>query len=115
MSPQITCLLIASAGAFCQEILHWYNLRNKILDVEVQQLAKSKWYWIITIVVIITSGFGTYFLFFNDISDKFSVQFILGAAFPNLFKKIVETRTNEGHHLGDSKVSFSEVAKLYFK
>lgn len=114
MSQAITCILVASAGALCQEVLHWYNLRNKLLDTEVKNLIRSKGYWIITIAMIVFSGFGTYYLFCEDIPQKTSVLFVLGAAFPSLFKKLVEAKSNEGHHLGESTFQFSEVVKLYF-
>ncbi|MDX3916974.1 MAG: hypothetical protein QHC79_25760 [Pseudosphingobacterium sp.] len=80
-------IFIASFGALVQEIIHLYELRAKITE-PASGILKSRVYWVITIAMIITSGIGTWILYGDTLEIK-SVVFILGAAFPSIFKKVV--------------------------
>lgn len=115
MSPDLICILSASFGALCQEVLHWYNLRNKLEKADMHALEMSKWYWIVISATIFVSGLGTYFLFFQQAPKSQAIQFILGAAFPNIFKKLVERESNNDHFLGNEQLRLSDTLKMYFR
>jgi hypothetical protein len=107
---------ISCFGAISQEVLHWYNLRNRLSKKENATLIKSKYYWIITILLVLTSGVGTWILF-SDQTDKNAIIYILGAAFPMIFKKLVETRITTTH-LGSQAqgyLTFNETINRYFR
>jgi hypothetical protein len=110
-------ILAACFGALCQEILYWFELRKKLDDEDNKKVFKSKFYWTITLIVIVISGFGTWLLFYDDTPMKLKIPFVLGAAFPYLFKKIVQvTQDKELPHLGaETTPSFSDIAKKYFR
>lgn len=123
MNPQITFILTSSFGALCQEILYWFELRNKLKDKQISNLMRSKFYWIITLLTILISGIGTWILFYDQIPDKKSIQFILGAAFPAIFKKLVQTyketlpvveNASKSVRNPDSDKSPGRMMKLYF-
>lgn len=119
--PQITFILIAIFGSLCQELLYWYEIRNKLEAEENKKLLHSKSYWIITLIMIAVSGIGTWLIFFDkgvDFPNK--IPFVLGAAFPLVFKKIVAAL--QSRDLGDiknakakSSYNFEDVSKIYFK
>jgi len=116
MDPQLIFTLIATFGAICMEAVHWYELRNKLEEQEQQKLLRSKYYWIITILMIVISGIGTYLLFYEP-SIKKSIPFVLGAAFPVLFKKAIAAA--QERHLGavelGGSLNFSKVFKAYLQ
>lgn len=105
----IEFVLIAMFGAFVQEFSHWYEKRRELDKDEYKILIKSKAYWVISLLMVIVSGFGTYLLFKDDILGKSKAIFVIGAAFPLIFKKAVKITTNDEVELGDNPV------KLYFK
>ena len=85
-------ILTAAFGSAVQEVIHLYDLRNTLH--EKTSMFLSSWqYWAITLTMIVTSGVGTWILYGDNLSVK-SVIFILGAAFPLLFKKLVAGATN---------------------
>jgi len=116
MDSNIAFMLVASFGSLCQEILYWFELKKKMDEAENQKVLKSPYYWVLTVLVIIISGVGTWLLFYDDTPVKLKIPFVLGAAFPYLFKKIVQaTQDKPLPHLGKtSTLSFSEIAKKYF-
>ena len=87
-------ILIAAFGSTVQEVIHLYDLRNKLHLEEMSPILKSWKYWAITVSMIIVSGVGTWILYGDNLVIK-SVIFILGAAFPLLFKKLVAGATNK--------------------
>lgn len=116
-NTSVTFMAVASFGSFCQEILYWFELRKKMDDEENKKIIKSSYYWILTILMIAISGFGTWLLFYDDSPFKLKIPFVLGAAFPYLFKKIVQvTQDKKLPHLGkDDGTTFKEVVKKYFQ
>ena len=119
-SPQINFILIACFGALCQEIMHWFELRNKLQEDETKKLFTSMYYWLITIITIIISGIGTMILFYEGPPDtplKNRIPFILGAAFPLIFKKLIDAtqKRDLGEVALNAKPTFSEIAKKYFQ
>ncbi|MBT1688895.1 hypothetical protein [Dawidia soli] len=117
MNPEISFILVACFGASCQEIIHWFELRKK-LDTENRKVLKSKFYWLITFLMISISGVGTW-LFFYDQGNPMgkNVQMVLGAAFPALFKKAVDAfqRRDLGGYASKRSFSLHDVSKFYFK
>lgn len=107
-------ILICSFGAFTQEFIHWYELRGKLHLNKYKTMIKSPLYWIITICMILISGIGCYLLFETKIYNYKDLQFILGAAFPLIFKKMVSSISNNYEtKLGDEK-NYNQVLKDYF-
>jgi hypothetical protein len=110
--------LAAALGALCQEVMQWYELRNKLKDEDFKKLFSSLWYWVITFGTIIFSGVGTTFLFY-DPNSAAKVPFIIGAAFPLIFKKLRSAW--ESRDLGGAETdlpnapSLQEVAKKYYQ
>jgi hypothetical protein len=64
-----TFVLAACFGSFCQEVLYWFELRKKLGEEENQKLLKSGYYWTITILVVVVSGY--YFTTIHPLSLKF--------------------------------------------
>jgi len=89
----ISFILIAAFGSAVQEVIHLYDLRSKLHE-ETSTFLKSWKYWAITLAMIVVSGIGTWILYGDNLTIK-SVIFILGAAFPLLFKKLVAGATNK--------------------
>lgn len=102
MNEKLILILISSFGALTQEILHWYDLRGKLDHQRYKKMIKSGGYWIIISITIVVSGVGTFLLFSDNFKpDNYSIPFILGAAFPLLFKKAVSgISKNTNQHLG---------------
>lgn len=81
-------ILIAGFGAFCQEIMYLIELRKKLQDDRLKDLLSSNSFWLILVLVISISGFGTWVLYGGkELSND--LIFLLGAAFPVIFKKLV--------------------------
>jgi hypothetical protein len=78
----------AAAGALAQEVLHWYRLRTTLDRPEVRRLLRSPGYWIVTVAMIVTAGAGTALLY-GDRLARPDALFVLGAAFPMIFKRLV--------------------------
>lgn len=101
-------ILIAAFGSAAQEVIHLYDLRNTFHE-ETSIFLKSWKYWAISLTMIIISGVGTWILYGDNLTIK-SIVFILGAAFPLLFKKLVAGATTKGQtELGGFSI------KDYFK
>lgn len=90
----ITFILIASFGSIVQEVIHLYDLRNTLHLPDTSPIVTSWKYWVVTLLMVIVSGIGTWILYGENLSIK-SVIFILGAAFPLLFKKLVSSATSK--------------------
>jgi hypothetical protein len=101
MDARVLATLAAAAGAACQEVVHWYDLRDKLTEPQYQQEMASPAYWVVTGLMIVVSGIGTALLYGArlDIQKTPDAFFILGAAFPALFKQLYAsagTRTTLG-------------------
>jgi len=92
-------ILIASFGAAIQELMYWFELRYYLGDKKKWEALKSIRYWTVTILMIISSGLGTWILYDETLTIK-SAQFILGAAFPMIFKKLVKQMNSQSTQLG---------------
>lgn len=93
-------ILIAMFGAFVQEFSYWYEKRKELNTDEYKRLITSKEYWIIAIMMVVISGIGTYLLFKDELLGKEKAIFIIGAAFPMIFKKAVKVTRNGEPELG---------------
>lgn len=90
----------ALAGALAQEVLHWYGLRSRLARPDVARLVRSPGYWLITLAMIGVSGVGTA-LVYGGPASRPGISFVLGAAFPVLFKKLIAaaiTRSPDADH-----------------
>ena len=107
---------LALFGAALQEICHWYVLRKKLDFKSYRKTLRSITYWIITLLMIVCSGFGTYLLFEGAENLKSFHYVVVGAAFPALFSKIVRAVIDDKHSLGDSDESadFATIFSNYF-
>lgn len=88
MSPTMEFILVASFGSICQEVFHLFELRKNLTD---NVFFKSPAYWIITLLMVVVSGVGTWLIFYDQIPNEKGIQVILGAAFPLIFKKGVSS------------------------
>jgi len=93
-----TAVWPAMLGAAFQELLYWYQLRGQLTSAQNQVLLRSPIYWAITCAMIVASGFGTA-IFYGDRVKAIDGLCILGAAFPLIFKKLVNAAPE--HSLGD--------------
>jgi hypothetical protein len=85
-------LSLGMLGSLLQELLHWYRLRFELSDEKYRRVLSSARYWIITGLMIVGSGVCTA-IWFGDVKfDKVGSKdlLIFGAAFPLIFKKVVE-------------------------
>lgn len=100
----VVLIVTAIFGSFCQEVLHWYDLRNSLEDDKYRRLIRSYAYWVVTSLTILISGFGIWIMYGDQIKVK-SAYFILGASFPLLFKKAVSSVGDRGDiNLGTSVI-----------
>ena len=101
MHNDLFFILTASFGAFCQEVAHWYDLRNKLESKRYDKLWRSWKYWLITLSMIMVSGLGTWILYKGRLELP-DVYFIIGAGFPLIFKKLIAGIGSGQIHLGKS-------------
>ena len=97
-------------GAVFQELLHWYYLRNKLDSPKYKSLMKRKNYWLITVLVIVASAFGTAY-FYGSTLGKLELA-VISAAFPTLFRKFVTSVKQSDVKLGEQDET--STADLYF-
>lgn len=88
MDDDLSFLLVAAFGAFTQEVLYWFDLKDKFHTKRFQGILRSRQVWLITLLMIFVSSLGTWILY-GERSIPRDLQFILGAAFPLIFKKLV--------------------------
>ena len=101
MDPNFYFILTAAFGAFAQEVIYWYDLRKKIGNKRLEKLRKSTSYWVVTALMIVVSAIGAWLLY-GDSEIPRNLQFLMGAAFPLIFKKLVDAvsdvdQTNLGY------------------
>jgi glucan phosphoethanolaminetransferase (alkaline phosphatase superfamily) len=126
MNIHLEFILVSSFGVVVQEIIHWFDVRKKLDEEEQQKVLKSKYYWFITILAIIVFGIGTWIVFFpfekkpsnsQALTDIISLRivFLLGAAFPVIFKKLVALKQDLGNTSLErqGKLNFKDVLKVY--
>jgi hypothetical protein len=92
-------ILIGAFGALLQEILFWYEARSKLSAGKYTALLKSTGYWVITGLMVMGAGLGTW-LWFEPAPQSPRTYLFLGAAFPILFKKVVAAFIPKATRLG---------------
>jgi hypothetical protein len=75
-------------GALLMEVLHWYQLRNRLSSRRVTKAARNPAYWVVTIAMIVLGSVGTLIVFGESLQSAGQLL-IAGAAFPTIFKKLV--------------------------
>ena len=91
---------IAAFGASLQELLHWYELREKLSAQKYKRLLRSKGYWILVGLMIVASGIAI--AIYAQKKDKEPIDLmLLGAAVPVLFKKGVSAAQSRKVVLGE--------------
>ena len=86
-------------GSAALEVLHWFDLREKLDLQRHRKLLRSPGYWIITVLTGMVGGLVTLVLFNGQGAAKL---LLAGAAFPVLFRKLVTTLASRKHAmLGD--------------
>lgn len=90
MSSYVAPFIASLFGAFLQELSHWYQIRSRISHKRYKQIIYSKSYWIITIIMVVSTPFGVLLWFYDSLDSLKMRDFIMfGAAFPLAFKSIV--------------------------
>ena len=97
-------MLNACIGAICYELVHWYKLRTKLSHKKYDHLIKSRGYWVITILTIIISGVGAFYLL-SDEQTSMRTQFLIGATFPSIFINLTSSINRKRTKLGKSTMS----------
>lgn len=108
-------LLVGTFGAFIQELVHWYSLRNNLSCPKYKRLLNSSTYWMITVAMIVSSGLGAW-LWYYDQPHSPRDYLLAGAAFPLILKKAVVAWTSgQKEVLGvEEKESAVSIFKDYF-
>jgi hypothetical protein len=120
MTPAIFAIAVGTFGAVLQELLFWYNAKNKLESQEYRAILASAKYWIVVSAMAVGSGIAAYIWFSPD-QQAARTYLLFGAAFPVLFKKAVDAfiparvttlGTTEDEKRQDAK---KKILKNYFK
>lgn len=85
----------ALAGAIAQEVLHWYRLRERLGTPRLRALWRSPGYWLVTLAMIVVSGFGADLLYGARLARP-DAMFLIGAAFPMILKRAIAVTGRSG-------------------
>lgn len=89
MEMEMRIFLTAGFGAVLQELIHWYGLRAKLELDKYQNTLKSKWYWVVTLGMVLAAGIGTMIWFADAGQNTRSQDYMLfGFSFPLIIKKL---------------------------
>jgi hypothetical protein len=75
---------VGCGGGLIAELLHWWNLRE---SPQLPAYAKSPFYWVITIAMILMGGFMAWIYFGNRAEAIVAVH--IGVATPLILQKLV--------------------------
>lgn len=106
----LASFLPALFGAVLQEVLHWYYLRNKLDSRKYKVLLKRTNYWLITSLMVLLSAIGTAW-FYGTRLEQLEIA-VLGAAFPDIFRKLITSAKQGEVTLGEDVEE--STADLYF-
>jgi hypothetical protein len=96
MKQDLIIVLTGAFGASCEELIHWYNLRTKLASARYKKLRDSLGYWLMTGIMILSSGVGAWVWYHGDKQLHVTRDYLLvGAAFPLILKKAVAALTAE--------------------
>jgi hypothetical protein len=89
MTPAVFGIAVGTFGAVLQELLFWYNAKDKLESQEYRAIIASAKYWIVVSAMAVGSGIAAY-LWFSPDQQAARTYLLVGAAFPVLFKKSVD-------------------------
>ena len=104
---------VSAFGAFLQELVFWYDARAKLAQVRYKAILYSPGYWILAILMLLSSGAGTW-IWFDPDPQRPRTYLLMGAAFPVLFKKLVAAFISKETKLGLSNDAEQSRVKTYF-
>jgi hypothetical protein len=99
MNANWIAILVAAFGAFLQELLFWYEAKTRLHYKKYKSLLQSPGYWIVTVLMIVGSGIGSW-LWFLPVLQNARTYLLLGAAFPIIFKKVAAAFVPKASRLG---------------
>lgn len=103
-------------GGFCQELAHWNSIKSNITNKKYTKLIKSRAYWVISLLMIVSSPIFLYLWVAGDFSQvELKTSFIYGVSFPLILKKLGETLYKDKITLGPEDVNFSSIIKSYLR
>lgn len=106
--------IVPLLGAVALEVVHWYELRERLHLPKYRKLLRSWFYWVPTITMIfVGSGVVMVWNLSQDESRSAIELLVAGAAAPNLLKKFVaaflaKKLTMLGDEDDDNKLSFRD-------
>jgi hypothetical protein len=120
MTPAVFGIAVGTFGAVLQELLFWYNAKDKLESQEYRAIIASAKYWIVVSAMAVGSGIAAY-LWFSPDQQAARTYLLFGAAFPVLFKKSVDAFIRSpGTPLGGTaeekqRDAKEKILKNYFK
>lgn len=96
-------ILAAATGAFTQEAIYWLGLRKQLDVGEFEAMCRSKFNWLMSLVMILASSLVTFF-WFQDNSVDTREALVFGAAVPALFKQLITAGSPSAVRLGESSL-----------
>ena len=113
MTIDYPAIEVAAFGAFLQELVFWHDARTKLIQAKYKTILRSPGYWIFAILMMLSSGAGTW-IWFDPDPQKPRTYLLMGAAFPVLFKKLVAAFISKGTKLGLNTDAELSKVKTYF-
>lgn len=98
---------LGTFGAGIQELLWWYTRRHSLDKSNYIKLIQSNWYWIVTILFILSSGIFVVIWFYGEPAQSPRNLLLTGAAVPLLLKQGMKAAT-PSQHMGESKFSLRD-------
>ncbi len=92
-------------GAIVIQVVHWYQLREKLELTRYKRQLRSLSYWVISTLMVVGGGYAS--LILADGKLDAPQLLLIGAAFPTLFTKLVSAGQQVGKetNLGAEKGS----------
>lgn len=115
MNAQPVHILAAFLGASLQEIVHWYERREKLSARRYQKDMRSPLYWLITLAMIGASALGAVLWFDSESRPPDPKTYVVvAAAFPMFVKRGIQGIARKTDtHLG-GEVTKNSIIKDYF-
>lgn len=104
---------VSAFGAFLQELVFWYDARTKLAEAKYKAVLHSSGYWVFVILMLLSSGAGTW-IWFDPDPQKPRTYLLMGAAFPVFFKKLVAAFISKETKLGLNNDAKQSWVKTYF-
>jgi hypothetical protein len=103
-------------GATLLELVHWYELRDKLSSGRYKRLIRSPAYWVLTVLMAFGSAVGVVIWTWDSGVNYRLFDFaVFGAAFPVFFKTAVRVAARgKGRHLGQHEDQRFSSVRTYF-